>query len=137
MNAKLVLIDASAWIEYFRRTQGPTTQAVALLLSEQRATTAGVVVGELLQGARDAREVEAVRKLRDVVPVLSDSVTVWEEAGLLAGELRRKGHAMSLIDCYLAVLAETHRCSILSLDCRFLVMTRHRSIEILSPDREH
>ena len=132
MNAEQVLIDTSAWIEYFRRAQGPVTQEVTLLLSGSRAVLTGVVVAELLQGARDAREVEAIRKLRDVVPSLGDSAATWEEAGLLARELRRKGQEIALIDCYLAVLAQTHRCSVLSLDRHFLVIARHRPLELLS-----
>jgi len=135
VNAEQVLIDTSAWIEYFRHAQGPVTQEVTLLLSGGRAVLTGVVVAELLQGARDAREVDAVRKLRGVVPSLGDSAATWEEAGLLARELRRKGQMMALIDCYLAVLAKTHRCSVLSLDRHFLVIARHCPLELLSLGR--
>ena len=132
MSAEQVLIDTSAWIEYFRHAQGPVTQEVTLLLSGGRAVLTGVVVAELLQGTRDAREVDAVRKLRDVVPALGDSAVAWEEAGVLARELRRKGQVIALIDCYLAVLAQTHRCSVFSLDRHFLAIARHRPLKLLS-----
>lgn len=131
MNAKRVLIDTSAWIEYFRHSRRAVTQQVAFLVSTQGAVTSGVILGELFQGALNAEEVEAIRKLRDAVASLGDSTAMWEEAGLLARDLRRRGHTIALIDCYLAVLAHANHCAILSLDQHFLLIARQRPLEVL------
>lgn len=132
MSAKRVLVDTSAWIEYFREARRDVAQQVALVLSEQRAVTTGVVLGELLQGASDSHEIGAIRKIREAVSCLEGSTVEWEEAGLLARELKRKGHPIALIDCYLATLAQAHDCAILSLDRHFRFIARHRPLSLVS-----
>lgn len=47
-----VMVDSSAWIEFFRHGEGAVGDCVSRLLDEDRIALCGMVELELLQGAR-------------------------------------------------------------------------------------
>jgi predicted nucleic acid-binding protein len=51
-----VLIDTSAWIDFFRETGGAVGDLVADLVRLDRAYLTGLVMAELLHGAKGKRE---------------------------------------------------------------------------------
>jgi len=51
-----VLIDTSAWIDFFRDSSGAAGDMVAELIRLDRAYLTGPVMAELLHGARGKRE---------------------------------------------------------------------------------
>ena len=122
MSAKLVLIDTSAWIEYLKKTSHPITKEIESALILNVAATCQLVLAELLQGARSEKETDLILDLASVVRILNESESTWQEAGFLSNKLRKQGKAISLIDCYLAVLAKENKAVILTLDKHFLVI---------------
>lgn len=60
MNS-LALIDTSCWIEYFRRHESEASERVEELIRGDRAAATGIVLAELLQGARTNAEIEEVK----------------------------------------------------------------------------
>ena len=58
------------------------------------------------------------QKIEDIDFVIFDV----ETTGLLANRLRKHGKTISLIDCYLAVLAKENKAAILTLDKHFEVI---------------
>ena len=127
--AKLyLLIDTSAWIEYFNKTSHPISKEIESALLLNTAVTSQIILAELLQGAKSEKEVELILDLPSVVKILEEGPSIWQEAGLLANKLRKEGKTIPLIDCFLAVLAQEHKASILSLDKHFKLLGNHAKI---------
>lgn len=114
-----VLIDTSAWVDYFNDFPSPETQAVDDLLSQDHEIyTCGFVVSEVFQGFHKGKEVARLsglfRNLTFLEPV---GIDFYFRAADLYRSLRQKGKTIrSTIDCMIAVLAEEHACSILARD---------------------
>jgi predicted nucleic acid-binding protein len=54
------------------------------------------------------------------------------EAGMLSFALKKKGKTINLTDCYIAILAKEHKCSILTLDKHFKEIQKETGLKILS-----
>ncbi len=55
-----VLVDTSAWIDFFRKKEPERHELVATLLREGRAMGTGIVSLELLRGAKTSKELTLV-----------------------------------------------------------------------------
>ena len=130
MPAKPVLIDTTVWIEHFRKSGHPLSPLLVSLREQGRACTCGVVIAELLQGARSEKDSDLAVSLAETTTVLSDNLAGWERAGRIASLLRHKGPTIPLVDCYLAALALNHDASILSLDGHFKTIARYFPLEL-------
>ena len=51
-----VLIDTSAWIEFFRKKNEPVFDLVAGYLRDQKAVGSGIVLLELLRGGKSLKD---------------------------------------------------------------------------------
>ena len=122
MSAKLVLVDTSAWIEYLKKTSHPITKEIESALLLNVAAACQLVLAELIQGVRSEKETELILDLASVVKILNESGSTWQQAGFLANKLRKQGKTISLIDCYLAVLAKESKAVILTLDKHFAII---------------
>ena len=114
-----ILIDTSIWIEFFNK---PSTQAGDLLeqlLLEGRATTAGIILTELLQGARIEKEFDAILSVMTAVPLLEPTLETWVQAGRISFGLRRKGITIPTTDLVIGSLALQNDCRVFSLDPHF------------------
>lgn len=87
----MVIVDTSAWIEFFRRDGKLQVKlAVKALLEEYEATLCGPVEMEFLGGAY-AREREKLKKWFDVIPYLPNDQKLWRKASETYATLRAKG----------------------------------------------
>jgi predicted nucleic acid-binding protein len=128
-----VLVDTSAWIDFFRK-KDPCYRLVNKLLADDRICCAGLVLGELMQGARSDRETSVIREFLTVFPFLSESTATWEQAGSLAFRLRRQGTTVGLSDCLLAVLAKANEASLLTLDTHFIMIRSELPVDLVQLD---
>jgi predicted nucleic acid-binding protein len=126
-----VLVDTSAWIEFFHRIE-PCHSIVLQLMSQERICTMGIIVAELMQGAKSEKELAVLRDFVYVFPFLSDLRESWQAAGEFSFRLRRNGKAIGLADCYIAVVARTEGVSILSLDHHFEMMKDDIGIKLVN-----
>jgi len=113
-----ILVDTSAWIEFFRKKE-PWYSAISGLMDERRVCCSGIILAELIQGAKSQKELEVLRDFRHVFEFLDESVDLWQAAGELSNTLQRKGRSVGLSDCYLAASAKAHKARILTLDKHF------------------
>jgi predicted nucleic acid-binding protein len=125
-----VLVDTSAWIEFFRKKE-PYHTAVLGLIDEDRVCCAGVILGELLQGARSDKELEALKDFLHVFEFAPESPELWEKAGELSCVLRRKGDPVGLSDCFIAVAAMACEAEILSLDKHFGILKKEVHVNVI------
>jgi predicted nucleic acid-binding protein len=124
-----ILVDTSAWIEFFRKKE-PWYSAISGLMDERRVCCSGIILAELIQGAKSEKELEVLRDFRHVFEFLDEPVNLWQTAGELSNTLQRKGKSAGLSDCYLAASAAAHRVKILTLDKRFAVIKGEVSISL-------
>ncbi len=113
-----VMVDSSAWIEYFRQTEGPVGDRVLRLLDEDRIVLCGMVELELLQGVRPKER----RILADVLQALSYVETERRDfvaAGERLAELRRAGLTIPASDGLIATLCVRYRLRLLAIDAHF------------------
>lgn len=61
----MILVDSSVWIDYFNDLDLPHTRKVNEILGKQEIITTELVVTEVLQGFRLAKEFEATSKVFD------------------------------------------------------------------------
>ncbi|WP_310390208.1 PIN domain nuclease [Roseateles sp.] len=58
----MILVDSSVWIDYFRGTPTPQSERLDALLGTTRLAVGDLIVIEVLQGVRDDKAFNAVRK---------------------------------------------------------------------------
>lgn len=114
-----ILIDTSAWIDFFRNQSGAVGDSVATLIEREQAVMTGPVLAELLQGLKSRQESNTLRELFDVLPYLEVSRRDWEKSGDLLRKLRQRGITVPLTDALIASVAKRTGCAVLTLDRHF------------------
>ncbi|MCI5145375.1 MAG: PIN domain nuclease [Candidatus Electrothrix sp. AR3] len=122
-----VLIDTSAWIDFFRDIDGAAGDLVADLIRLDRAYLTGPVMAELLHGVRGKREATQLHSVFAAIPVLEISQKDWIATGNTLHTLRKKGLTIPLTDVLIASVAIANNMPVLTLDKHF----RHLSAECI------
>jgi predicted nucleic acid-binding protein len=126
-----VLVDTSAWIDFFRKT-GSNHPLILQLMAEERVCSCGLVLAELMQGAKSEKELVVLRDFIHVFPFLAESAKNWQEAGELSFRLRRKGKTIGLSVCYIAVTARINEAKILTNDGHFQLLRHEAGITLFT-----
>lgn len=127
----LVLIDTSAWIEFFRPDgDGRYRTAVSQLLDENEATLCGIIQAEILRGARSDREYRALADRLTALHYLPTAESLWTTMGSLGSQLLRKGVLVPSTDLLIASMAIQHRMPLLQKDRHFTLMARHTALRL-------
>ena len=58
----MILVDSSVWIDFFRGTATPQVETLDSLLGSTRLAVGDLIMAEVLQGVRDEREFNLVRR---------------------------------------------------------------------------
>jgi len=127
-----VLVDTSVWIEFFRRHE-PHHGAVLKLLDSNLACCAGMILGELMQGAKSERELSVITEFTHVFEFLPETPRLWEKAGRLSFTLRRKGITVGLADCFIATSAAEAGAQIFTLDSHFEAIRTLLKFSVYTP----
>ena len=114
-----ILVDTSAWIEYFNKPDSKIGKTIEHILRNGKAVLAGIVLTEILQGAKIKTEFDAILESMLALPLLEASLMTYIEAGRLSFALRKKGITVPTTDLIIASLALDNNCSILTLDAHF------------------
>ncbi|MGA1844327.1 MAG: PIN domain-containing protein [bacterium] len=131
MNDRRILIDTSVWIDYFKGTDAQFQNKVDEALTYGHIYVPKVVLAELIQGARSEKEITVIEDFIDAFHVIDHTQDTWLKAGRLSFSMKKKGVTMSIIDCYIAVMADENGCIIFSLDRHFTSIKRFLNIELL------
>jgi len=128
-----VLIDTSVWIAYFQaHAPAGVSEKVDELLSEGDILVPKIVLAELIQGAHSEKNLDVIREFVEAFTIIRESADTWLEAGRLSFALKKKGKTINLADCYIAILAKEHKCSIMTLDKHFKEIQKETGLKILS-----
>jgi predicted nucleic acid-binding protein len=124
----VILVDSSAWIELQRATGSPADMRLtaAIEAGEMLATT-GVVILEVLAGARDERHARDLRRLLARCELLRlQEPSDHEAAAALYRTCRRAGRTVRrLPDCLIAAVAIRAGAEVLHQDSDFEAIALH------------
>lgn len=129
----MILVDTSAWIEFQRATGSPLDRYLTAAIEREEAlATTGLVVLELLAGARDERQAVDLRRLLDRCSFISlEEPSDHEAAALLYRACRREGRTIRrLADCLIAAVAIRAGTPLLHMDADFDAIARHSALAI-------
>jgi len=101
-----VLVDSSAWLEFFKPAGKPLFKdVISGLIREQTIVIPGIIKVEILRGSRSHQEYEMLDIVLNGVRYLSVSEVFWTRLSLFNYDLSRKGVNVPLTDAYIALLA--------------------------------
>ncbi|MBI3295688.1 MAG: PIN domain-containing protein [Deltaproteobacteria bacterium] len=114
----MILIDTSAWIEFFRG-KGECANSVDVLLSENQVALCGPVLTEITRGFRSERDKQDIIPLLEACRLLSQPENLWQDAGSLGFLLGKQKKRVKTLDLLIASIAIFHRVPILTNDTDF------------------
>ena len=118
----MFLIDSSAWIEYLRPNDSKKVKdKVRDILEKDDAATCGIVVVEILRGAKDDRLFETLKETLQSLPQIQMNDEVIEKAAHWGYTLDRKGKTVSTTDLFIAAAA-SDKAVVLHIDSDFEIM---------------
>ncbi len=123
-----VLIDTSAWIDFFRSNSGSAGDLVTDLIRRDNAYITGPVIAELLHGVRGKKEASLLNFLFATIPYLEINQNDWNMTGNTLQKLRKNGLSIPLTDVLIASVAIRNNMAVLTLDKHF----QHLTVECLN-----
>jgi len=118
----MILVDTSAWVEFFRG-RDPIARVVDAAIDSAEAALCGPIVTEIRRGLR-APERRRVLPLLEGCSLLEQPEDLWAAAGDLGAHLSRKGATVKTLDLLIATYAITHSTLLLTVDADFQVIAR-------------
>lgn len=130
MKDNRVLIDTSVWIDYFKGRDDQFAEKVSEVLTSSDVYVPRVVIAELIQGAKSEKEISVIEEFIGAFGIIDQTENTWLKAGKLSFSMKRKGVAINIVDCYIAVIANENNCKIFSLDEHFKDIKRFLKIDL-------
>jgi len=131
MSVEKILIDTSIWIDYFRNKSSKISEKVDSILSNHEVYVPKIVIAELIQGAKSEREISVIEDFLGAFNIIDQKEDTWLKTGKLCFNLRKKGKNINLTDCYIAIIADEHKCQIFTLDEHFKEIQKMLSITLI------
>ncbi len=131
MSVEKILIDTSVWIDYLKNKSSALSEKVDKILSENEVYVPKIVMAELIQGAKSEREISVIKDFIDAFHVIDQKEDSWIKAGRLSYNLKKKGKAINLTDCYISVIAQEHDCKIFTLDEHFKEIQKITNLDLI------
>jgi len=119
----MFLIDSSVWIEYLRpKGSKKVKERVREILQREEAVSCGVVVVEILRGAKNEKDFQSLHDSLTSLPQIPIDNSVIERASKWGFLLDRKGKTVSTTDLLIAAAAYKNG-KLLHLDHDFQVIS--------------
>lgn len=115
----MVIVDSTVWIHYLRKPETRLGQEFQRLMDTDELAVVGVVIAEVVQGARGEKEFTQLFSWFDTFPYFELSKETWERAGKIAMDLRIQGRTIPMPDIIIAALALENNCQVFTLDEHF------------------
>jgi len=128
----VIVVDSSVWIDFLNGRAAPHVRRLRTLLGTQEIIVGDLMVCEVLQGLdseRAAREVEALLRRFDIVPMAGETIAVTAARHFRA--LRRRGITIrKTIDLLIGTWCIENRRPLLHNDGDFRPMVQLGLIEV-------
>jgi predicted nucleic acid-binding protein len=120
------LIDTSLWIEAFKRGGSSVARkAVGDIVESGLALVNGLIVSEILKGARDEADYERLFTILGATTTISFTVATWARTARLGFELRRAGITIPTVDLAIASNALEEGYALAHRDRHFALIAAH------------
>jgi predicted nucleic acid-binding protein len=119
----MILVDTSAWIEFFRG-RDPVARRVDDLLESNDAAVCGPILTELRRGFRSSAERNRVLPLLEACHQLTQPSELWQDAGDMGFALGRQGFSVKTLDLLIAAYALSHSVALLTVDRDFALIQK-------------
>jgi predicted nucleic acid-binding protein len=115
----LVIIDTSIWVPALRTKDAPEKQKIAALVRSGEAAIVGIILVEVLRGARSLEDYEELNEQLHAAYFVPDSEGSWLRSARLIVELKQRGETIPLPDAIIAAQALEGFHSVLANDVHF------------------
>ena len=123
----MIVVDSSVWIDFLNGRSAPHVERLRATLGNDEIIVGDLMLCEVLQGLeneRSARQVEAMLRRFDIVPMAGDAIAVLAARNFRS--LRRRGITVrKTIDLLIGAWCIEHRRPLLHNDSDFRPMARH------------
>ena len=131
MHNKFFLIDTSAWILALRKNFAPALkERIDKVLRDNDVFTTGLIVLELLGGVKTELEYKRLKSRLDALDSIATDVALWQNAGELAFQLRRKGVTVPNTDILIAACAIHANATLIHVDRHFDSIAKYSSLKV-------
>jgi len=113
------LVDTSIWVEFFRGRNTVIKERVLDLLDANRIVINGVIISELLMGARGKKETEFVKERLSRLDFLNADKDFFIRCGNIGNRVRKAGINMPLSDIMITTHAILHNLIVFTMDSHF------------------
>ncbi len=128
----MILVDSSVWIDYFRAADTPQVEMLDGLFGRSRLAVGDLIAAEVLQGIRDEREFNLVRKTFaafEQVDLVGHDMAVRAAQNVRA--LRKIGITVrKTIDAIIATRCIEDRMTLLHSDRDFVPFAEHLKLKV-------
>jgi len=128
MKSDSYLLDTTIWVRYFNGEKSLEDRIKSLIL-KGKVLTAGVIILEVLRGARSATDFNQLYLDFKALPSLEIDAAVWEESYHTGFRLRKAGVVVPLADILIASIAIRHRSPLLHRDKHFTLIARNTKLD--------
>lgn len=129
----MVIIDTSAWVEFFRRDGDLRVKlAVKGLLDAFEGALCGPVEMEFLGGARP-EEMETIRGWFGLIPYVRSNQEIWRVAAGNYATLKAAGLTVPWNDILIASIAMEHDLRVYAHDKHFQLMSEKLGVRLYTP----
>jgi predicted nucleic acid-binding protein len=118
-------VDTSVWIPYFREGGSDLGDLIDELIDEGRVHINGVVLAELLTGARTRAELERLAAALAGLRFVPSDRPSFESAGRNGYALKRKGVSVPLSDILIATDCVDHGLVLIEADRHYAAIASH------------
>lgn len=135
----MLLVDSSVWIDRARGIESDSTRFVDLRDGHEEVAATGIIVQEVLQGARSDAGFEQLRNMLYAMPLLDPrEFTTYEIAALLYRRARNAGLTIrKSTDCLIAAVALEHGALLVHNDRDFFALAQVEPALLVYPGRPH
>ena len=127
----MVLVDTSVWIDFFQSPNSTVAENLArLIVGHNQVVLCGIVLQEVLQGIRGARNFDLVQERLLRFPFVDADRETWLQAANLYRLLRTKVITVPTTDATIAALALQHNLLLFSRDRYFEIIAASSKLRL-------
>jgi predicted nucleic acid-binding protein len=115
----MILVDTSVWIDFLRGANSTERRVLhELIENEEEISIAGIILTEILQGIREEKQFQIIRKYLLEFPVFEPKgIATYSEAAGIFRSCRKKGKTVrSTVDCMIAAICLENDLSVFHKD---------------------
>lgn len=129
----MVIIDTSAWVEFFRRDGDALIKlSVKGLLDEFDGALCGPVEMEFFGGARP-RELDEIKAAFNIMPYVKNDQKIWRKTATNFSKIRAAGFTVPWNDILIATIAKDNFAAVYSCDKHFPIMSNVMGVRLYEP----